>query len=68
MSHRPPPLVRNEYCVVCRTTTYWKLHEAMYVCSGGGSRRGGDYDPRGCGRKVPANDFHVRHNSGVGQP
>lgn len=60
------PSSRNEYCVVCQRTTTWRLHErsagAMYVCSGG-SKTLNSANTIGCGREVPANDFHVRHRS-----
>lgn len=58
------PLKRSEFCVVCHRTTCWRLVErdtgAMYVCSGEDERHP-HLRVNGCGREVPANDFHVRH-------
>ncbi len=63
-------LARNEWCLVCNRTTTWRLDERptgpMYVCSGG-SKTLNHTNTGGCGRAVPANEFHVRHNS-TGQP
>lgn len=64
MSHGQSPLYRNEFCVVCRTTTRWHLEERggvmVYVCSGG-SKTLHQTTTLGCGKVVRADELHARH-------